>query len=324
MSTPDDKLFEQVSKAMQEGDSVKLSELLAQESPQDEEQPESEQPEEEVEAPAEEEEQEEQQEQEPSDEDGEDKEEAKEEDKKDDDPIAQLRAEIEYLKKTTQSHSSQVGRVSSLQRRLSEYDRQLAALREATSGKTSEKVKPKLDEALKDLEETDPVLANTLKSVLTNALNEVDSNAVAQEEKRIQALRETDYESYRAEQYNLLIERVPNAPDVFKSESWKNWKKSQEEHVLDLATSDSASAVIMALDLYKRDMLAAHPELAPKPKDEAAVERARQVEESRKRQQQTTPQVPSGKAPSSKKGPIDEQALFNKFSEDIRKDIRGQ
>lgn len=317
MTTPtEQELFQQVSKAMQDDDSTKLSSLLAQETPEEEEQPEEDLPADEPEDDTPEDEQDK-----PSDEDGKDEEDTSQ----DEDPLALLRKEIAELKKSQQSLSSQAGRVPSLQRKLADYDRQLADLKKnATSDKTSDKVKPKLDEALKDLEDTDPALAAAIRNAVGGALSEVDTGSSAREIARIESLREAEYAEYVEAQKEVLLTTYPNVADVFASDSWKTWKKDQPKHVLELAGSDSAEAVIMALDLYKRDMLARHPEIAAKQGETTVVdERAQQIEESRKKQQQRAANLDSGKPPARSKGPSDPEALFKQFSEEIRKDIRG-
>lgn len=318
------KLFNSVSQAMREDDSNKLSELLAEESPEEQEQPvEEETHEEEEDSDTPEESTED------TDTNEESADEADEEQTTKDDPLAALRNEIEALKKAQHSFSSQMGRVPSIQRRLAEYDKQLAALKSATSSQTSEKVKPKIDKALKDLEDTDPALANTLRSMMGEALSEVDNGTTAREIERLQSLREIEYAEYAAEQRNILLGKYPNAADVFKSDHWKSWKKEQPDHILSLATSDSAEAVLMALDLYKRDMLIKFPELNKDNKQDDKVveeknEEATKIEEQRKRQQkQTSADVRNGKAPVKSKGPLDAEALFKQYSEQLRKEIRG-
>ena len=227
------KFFNEVSQAIQGDDNVKLSSLFEQETPEEE------RPEEEV--PAEEPEQELQEEdnEQPAEEAGEEQ----ETEQKDEDPIAALRAEIETLKKGQHEIKSQSGRVSSLQRRLAEYDKKLAELDKATSSQASTKVKPEIEEALKELQETDPVLARTIQSVMDKALGGVDAEMHTKERERITALRDADYAAYQEEQKEVLLSHVPNAVQVFQSDSWSKWKQSQPKHVLDLAQSDDAQAV---------------------------------------------------------------------------------
>lgn len=321
------KLFSEVSEAMQKEDSSKLSSLLAQESPEEQEPPESDTPADEPEHT-----EVDTTEVESHDEVEDDKPAAVvagDKKKDDEDPIATLRAEIEELRKTQHTLSSQAGRVSSLQRRLAQYDKQLADLSKSTSSQTVEKVKPKVDEALKDLDITDPALAQTLRAVMEQALSGVAGETTTKEIERIRSLRDEEYSLYQEEQTTALLSKYPNAKEVFSSPHWAEWKRSQPKHILDLAGSDSAEAVSMALELYRSDMIRQHPELA-KGRDTANApeppvnERAQQIEEERKRKQQNSANLDSGKPPVRSKDPADAEALFKKFSEDIRKEITGK
>ena len=312
------KFFNEVSQAIQGGDNVKLSSLFEQETPEEEEHPEEELPADEPE----EELQEEDNEQSAEEADTEQETEQKEED-----PIAVLRAEIESLKKGQHEIKSQSGRVSSLQRRLAEYDKKLAELDKATSSQASTKVKPEIEEALKELQETDPVLARTIQSVMDKALGGVDAEMHTKERERITALRDADYAAYQEEQKEVLLSHVPNAVQVFRSDSWSKWKQSQPKHVLDLAQSDDAQAVLMALDFYKRDMIAQNPDLNKTKTEEQPVvvdERATKLEEDRKRKQHSAANLDTGKTPSRTKLPNNPEAVFQQDFDKIMKEITGK
>lgn len=315
MSDLNQKFFNEVSQAIQNDDSSKLSSLFEQETPE-EEQPVEELPAEEPEVEVQEEDNEQ-----PAEEAGDEQETEQQEE----DPLAALRAEIESLKKGQHEIKSQSGRVSSLQRRLAEYDKKLAEIDKATSSQASTKVKPEIAEALKELQETDPVLAKTIQDVMEKALGGVDAEINTKERERIAALRDMDYQTYQEEQKEILLSRVPNAPQVFQAESWSKWKQSQPKHVLDLAQSDDAEAVLMALDIYKKDMLAQNPELGQPAKQSVVVdERANKVEEERKRKQHGAVNLDSGKAPSRTKLPNNPEALFKQDFENIMKEITGK
>lgn len=308
------KFFNEVSQAIQNEDNSKLSSLFEQETPEEE------QPDEELPAEEPEEESQEEDNEQPAEEAGDEQ----ETELKDEDPIAVLRAEIESLKKSQHEIKSQSGRVSSLQRRLADYDKKLAELDKATSSQASAKVKPEISEALKELQETDPVLAKTIQDVIDKALGGVDAELHTKERERITALRDADYATYQEEQKEILLSHVPNAPEVFQSASWSKWKQSQPKHVLDLAQSDDAQAVLMALDFYKRDMLAQNPDLAPKQQPVVVDERANKLEEERKRKQQNAVNLDTGKAPSRNKLPNNPEALFKQDFEKIMKEITGK
>ena len=322
------KLFSQLSQAMDKDDSEQLSTLLSQETPEEEEQPEEDTP---ADEPEDKDETDESvSDDEPEDEEDESADEKTADNKKKDEaePYAALLAKIEALEKQQHTLSSQAGRVSSIQRRLSQYDKQLADLKGTTSSRTVEKVNPQIDEALKDLDITDPALANTLRDMMGKALSGVASETNAQEIARIEALRDADYDAYVDEQRTTLLSKYPNAVDVFRSKGWADWKAKQPKHVLDMATSDDAEAVSEALERYRADILREHPELAeqqPGQKGEPKVnERAQQIEEERKAKQKTAANLDSGKPPARSKDPTDPEALFNKLFKEQLKEITGK
>ena len=321
------KLFSQVSQAMDKDDSDKLSTLISQETPEEEEQPEEDTP---ADEPEENEEEDTSTSDESQDEEDESAEEESADNKKKDEaePYAALLAKIEALEKQQHTLSSQAGRVSSIQRRLSQYDKQLADLKNATSSQTVAKVSPEVDEALKDLDITDPVLAKTIREVMAKATAATASQSTAQEIARIEALRDADYDAYVEEQRSALLSKYPNAVEVFRSKGWADWKAKQPKHVIDMATSDDAEAVSEALERYRADILREHPELAeqqPEKKEETKVnERAQQIEEERKRKQSSTANLDGGKPPARSKEPTDPEALFNKLFKEQLKEITGK
>lgn len=309
------KLFNDVTKAMQDDDSNKLSELLAQETPdEDEEQEHSEdesladEPEHDAEETSEEEE---------SVEDSPPKEAGKEED----DPLEDLRAQLSALQKENQSLRSQAGRVPHVQRKLDELDKKLAQLMASPSSQASAKITPKVDSLLKDIDDTDPVLAKALREVVATAVEGIDEEHRSREIEYLRALREQEARAYQEAEAQRLLQMYPMAREVFTSPQWAEWKKEQPDHVLKLAQSSDADAVALAFELYARDMQAKYPDLvAPKRENN---EEASRVEEERKRKKQTAANLDRSNAPLKDKGPTDPAALFAKFSEEIRKEIYG-
>lgn len=323
------KLFNEVSKAVQDGDSTALHDVLAQETPEDEEQTDKDtSAEEEVDTSEAEDDSEQDTNDEPADEAGNEE----EEDGKDKDPIAGLRSEIETLRKELQTSKSQLGRVSSLQSRLAKLDQQLREKTSSTSGRITEKVDPKIRAALKDLEDTDPALANSVAAAIKAALEEVESTSNAQTVETLQTLREVDYDSYIEEQKGILLNKYPNAPQVFASSHWKTWKANAPEHIKSLASSDSAEAMLMALDLYKQDMIKQYPDLAKgeqtaeAPKEAPLVnEEAQRIEAERNKKKRTAANVSGGKSPAVPgKTPSDPNAIFREAMELARKRRDGQ
>jgi cytochrome c556 len=316
-----DKLFNDVTKAMQEDDSNKLSELLAQETPEQEQPDEPElpadEPEEEV----------------PQDDDSpttEEEETPPTEDKSGKTPnvpddVADLRAKLQKLEKENHSLRSQAGRVPAVQRKLAKLDKELEALRASPSSQTSTKVKPKVDELLKDVRATDPVLADAISNALAAAISEIEKETITKDEQTLRTLRETTAEEYREAEATRLLEMYPEAPAVFQSPQWSEWKKAQPERVRALALSDNADEVALAFELFARDLQSRYPDMMPAPAatHEVDTDKARQIEETRNRQKQTQPQGGTHKTPVKGRMPMDAESLFLKYSEDIRKNLHG-
>ena len=313
-----DKLFQEVSKAMQEEDTLKVSELLAQETPDtdnEQEHPEDElpadEPEDDTEETSEEEESDNEEEESPSEKTG----------KKDDDPLAELRTQLAALQKENQSLRSQAGRVPHVQRKLDEMDKKLAQLMASPSSQASAKITPKVEQLLKDIDDTDPTLAKALKEVVATAVEGIDEEHRSREIENLRALREQEARAYQETEAQRLLQMYPMAPQVFASPQWAEWKKEQPDHVLKLAQASDADAVALAFELYARDMQAKYPEtVAPKLENN---DEANRVEEERKRKKQTAANLDRGNAPLKDKGPADPAALFAKFSEEIRKELNG-
>lgn len=334
------KLFNQVSKALQDDDSEKLSSYLTDESPEEEEQPEEEEPTEEEEEDtsetesAEDESEDSEQEEESSEDeqspppgkpDGADKEE--EEDKPD--PLSELRSQIDALKKENHSLRSQAGRVPHLRRKLADLDKKLERLNNnSPSSQTSTKINQRVDELLKDIEDVDPTLAKAIGASIKAASAGVDEDFQKRQREELESEREDTLAEHREYEQSRLLQMHPNAAKVFASPSWAEWKKEQPQHILDLAQGSTADAVSMAFGLYAKDMVAKYPELSKRAEEQkveepnpADVDKATKVEHDRAKRK--THQVDMGSRNAGVKGkvPDNPEALFAQFSEQIRKDI---
>ena len=330
MATPlteedSNKLFNEISKAVQEDDSSKLSDLLAQETPEEEEQPDLDTPAKEDNEPENNEDEEEespQPEEEDADEPGENKEQTPEEKR-----LAELEAQLEAAKKDNQALRSQAGRIPSIQRKLAEVDKKLAELKaQAPSSQASTKIQPKVEELLKDVRETDPALAESIAKALGVAIEGIDEELRTTQIANLTAERERAAAEYLEEQRDRLLTAYPNAPQVFASPHWAEWKKSQPSHIQDLANSDSADAVGMAFELYAKAMIEKHPELASKGNEQVPAEndKAKKLEEERQRKKKDSVDLGNRRTPARDKEPTDPQALFEKFSQQIAKELKGE
>ena len=327
-------LFNQVSKSIQNDDSEKLSSLMEQEvteevTPTEEVKPED--VEESTEQPADEDSKEEVT---PSDEKTEEADDEKKEEVAEPDELTKLRDQLAKVSKENHALKSQAGRVPHVQRKLQELDKKLeeiAKLKASPSSQPSAKIKPKIDELLKGVKSTDPELADAIAAAIAEATDGLASDSITNEEKVLQIIRDNEYQTHQDQEATRLLEMYPNAPEVFASSSWAEWKSTQSKRMQGLATSDSADDVATAFELYARDMVAKHPELAetkaakeetPAVKSAEAL-KAEQIEAERKRKKESSANVSNPSAPGKVGMPDDPEALFKKFSEQIRKDITG-
>lgn len=333
------KLFEQVSNANRDDDGLKLSELMQAEATEEVAPVEEDKPEETPTEVVDEEVK-------PDKVEGEEPssppvkaEEA--ETKEDDSPpeelseLEKLRAQVARLDKENHRLSSQAGRVPYVQRKIKEIDKKLEDLAKASpSSHPSAEVQKKVLEKLKVVRDNDPELADAIAgaiAALGEATDGIGNEVKTKEIETLKNLRQLEVSAYQEEQANALLETYPNAPEVFASNEWKKWKAEQTNAWATLANSDTADDVIFALEKYAKDMVAKYPDLAkeePKGADAPAVdvkakEEAQKVEAERQRKQKTSVVIGSPSAPSKVGLPDDPNALFEKFSGEIRKSISG-
>lgn len=248
--------------------------------------------------------------------------------------LAKLREELAKVTKDNHALRSQAGRVPHLQKRMKEIDAKLAELdkKAATpSDHPSTKINEKVLEKLKGIKETDPEIADVIAAVIAEATSGVTEDSIARERSILETQRNLDYSQYQALEAERLLEKYPNAPEVFASPAWKEWKAAQPKGIQSLASSDNADDVELAFERYAKDMLAKYPELAEKkevvdesaPADAVKNEAAEKLEAERKRKKETAANAKSPNAPAKVKLPDDPQALFDHYSKQIRKEITG-
>lgn len=249
------------------------------------------------------------------------------------DELGKLREQLKKLSADNHRLSSQAGRVPHLQRRLREIDQKLEQLDKVAaspSNRPSTAITSKLDEKLKNIRETDPELADTIAELakgLATATDEVADETLRRERDSLTAQREIDHREYVEHEKNRLLDMYPNAIEVFRSDSWKEWKSGQSERIIGLAQSDSADDVALAFRLYAEDMQRRFPEVGTQTPPPAATTvqdpKAAQIEEERKRKKETAVVIGSPTAPGKSELPDNAEALFAKYSEDIRKSMTG-
>lgn len=327
--------FNLISNAIRSDDSTKLSELMKAEAPI-EEAPVEEKP---VEEPAATEDtddnkQEEKQEETPPPEKAEDDASTPEEPKSEPTELEKLKEQLEKLGKENHALRSQAGRVPSIQRRLKDLDAKLEALEKARTSPSSQpsaKIQPKVQEMLKGIESTDPELAKTIADVIAAATNGVAEHTLTAQEEELRKTRDAEYAAYQEAEVSRLLEMYPNAAEVVKSPSWAEWKKEQPEGVVRLATSDNADEVSIAFQMYAEAMRRKYPEEQKVEEEKAPAapipdnknEQAQQIEAERQRKLKTAAPVGSKNVAGKVELPDDPDALFKKFSEQIRKERLG-
>lgn len=315
------KLFREVSGAIREDDTSKLNDLLTDE--------EVDTPVDDIPATEPEEVTQEDEENTPQDEPAEDT--TQDDDTatpNEPDPLVDLRKQLEKLSAENHSLRSQAGRVPHVQRKLQEIDEKLKELdkRSASpSSRPSTTIAPKLMETLKAIGDTDPELAKTIADAISQATDGVTEDLVNRERENLTLSRENALKDYRDEQVNVLLDQYPNAPEVFKSPQWKEWKTNQSARMQDFAASDTAEDVIFAFEKFAADMKRQYPELDTSKQVQPAVanEQAEKIEADRLRKKTTGASVSSPAAASKVKLPDDPEALFKYYSEQIRKEIKG-
>jgi hypothetical protein len=324
------KLFNEVSTSLRGNDTVKLDELMASETIEVEEEatPEDESlPDQPEETP---EEKEEEDNSGPQDKTADDTVDDNEDppEPKESDEVVKLREQLAKLEKDNHSLRSQAGRVPHVQRRLQELDKKLDEL---TKKSPSSQPNDLIANALKGIKETDPELAESIAKAIADATNAVAADSHNTAKETLNTLREIEAASHTDNEMDKLLGMYPNARDIFTSQHWKDWKKSQNRTWQTLASSDLAEDVAEAFERYSADMLKKFPELAANVSKEEPVkepvktknEEAEKIEEERARKKQTTAKVGSPAAPAKVSVPDDPDALFKKFSEQIRKERTG-
>lgn len=328
-----DKLLNQITNAMKDGDSTKLDELMASEVVPEE--PEVTFEEDEV---AEDESPEET----PADED---QPEIEEEDKTKDDPqdkadqpvdkkeseptdeLSKLKDQLAALANENHKLRSQAGRVPHVQRRLQELDKKLADL-ETKKSTPSNQPSDVVLEKLKGIKETDPELAQAIADAVAAATSGLTEQLHNKDRETLHLLREQELAQQHENEIDRLLVMYPNAVEVFQSKTWKDWKATLSPGIKALAESDNADDVAHAFEMYGQAMLEKHPELAPKEEHSATPvtktnPEAEKIEQQRQRKKQTTAVVGSPNASGKVAVPDDPDALFKKYFAQIQKERSG-
>lgn len=330
-----DDVFAAMARAVAEGNTEEINRLMASEAPLvdtpvkeeegQEEAPEPETTDVEEEAPEVEEPAEDKSEQPPTETDKTEAASAASTPTKDDE-IAELKRELHSLR-------SDAGRMRHVQSRMHQLENELRAYRNGGARTPDQTEKPaakkelpaKLADRLKALKEIDPDLADTFET-----LAEMVQTTREEAEQTVHSkLAERDETEYLNEQWNILTTQIPQAPQIFASSQWKEWKDTLTPGQRAMAESSVAVDVARAIHAFAADMKKIHGKETSQSATNseggdptstsvtAPVPAKTEVTEARNRKLQTTAAV---KTPAAKVAPdLDEDALFAEIYKDLAK-----
>ena len=241
---------------------------------------------------------------------------------KEEDKLAEALALLEKVKSENHALKSQAGRVPHLQRQVQQFDKKLEELQQlatSPSSRPSSKVKEKIEPKLSKIRDIDPELAEILDAIVSETTDGVANDLRDAEMQSLQRQREAAIKEFREAEASRLLEMYPNAGEVFKSASWKQWEGSQTAGVKALANSDHADDVALAFERYTQDMTKLHPEL----NKQSNTEEAERIEAERKRKLGSSAVLGAGNVPAVKSKNENPAAMFEEFSKQIRKEISG-
>lgn len=216
--------------------------------------------------------------------------EVKPEDNKPDIPD-DVKAELDRLRQEVHRYKSDAGRVPFTQKRMQEMEREIATLRAAKAAEsgTSEGGDVELDADTKaiidELRVTDPVMAKALEAVAKKAITTATTKVTSAFNEYSKTTQEADDERYFADQYSLLTSQIPQAPQIFASNEWKQWKQTLTPNRRAMAESVHAEEVATAIYAFAADMqrgavVQTPPVLPPAPAAPAAQEQTEAVQKA--------------------------------------------
>jgi hypothetical protein len=219
------------------------------------------------------------------------------------DEAAELRRQLEESKQAQHRLKSDAGRVPGLQRKLAELDKRLKEMAERSADPND--VDASYEDALNNehlsiVRETDPILAKAIEASIKQALTVARKHSTETAREVTTAFVEDhDHEALR-QQWDILVEQVPDAADIFKSGAWERWKDKQDPETRAKAESPLANEVLEAINLFngpaQGTQATASSQLA-----EGRADRLRRV----------TPNTAS--TPSRVKAPSSEEELFKQM-----------
>lgn len=226
----------------------------------------------------------------------------------DDNSVESLKRQLEEARNVQHRLKSDAGRVPGLQRRLAELDKKLQELAERSAATTEDG-----DDASKDafdnehlaiIRETDPTLAAAIEKSISAALVAANKRSVEAARVVTDTFRQEEEEAALRQEWDILVQEAPDAPEIFRSQEWDEWKQTITPSMRMLAESSVAEDVLIAIDRFNKTMGRTQA-VQPSP-----------VQEARERKLKT--RTPGSEGPSSPSSTnLDEEAYFNKLYKDL-------
>jgi hypothetical protein len=181
---------------------------------------------------------------------------------------AKITALKEERNRAERDHKALMGRVPFLNRKVDELEKKLSSQRPAPEPAAEDKT-PKAESLLaKKLTETravDPALADLIEAAVSETTQSLRQE-LAEKTSQTEALfRNRDEEELWKSEKAKLLERIPQADEVFQLPLYKQWKRMLPAGQAALASSMYAEDVVLALEQFARFAAVHQPELIQQP-----------------------------------------------------------
>lgn len=217
------------------------------------------------------------------------------------------KAELDRLRQEVHRYKSDAGRVPYTQKRMQELEREVATLRAGKAAQTGTpsgseaELDPETAAVIEELKITDPVMAKALETVARKSAAATAAKVTSAFDEYSKTTQEADDERYFAEQYSLLTNQIPHAPQIFASNEWKQWKQSLSPNRRAMAESVHADEVATAIYAFASDMQRMGVQAPQQPAAAAAVtqeqtEAVQKAIQERTRKVQTAAEVTTAAA----------------------------
>jgi hypothetical protein len=241
-----------------------------------------------------------------------DKTRTEEESEEDEDETTKLKRELEEARTAQHRLKSDAGRVPGLQRKLAELDKKLQTMAEHSAKPDSD---AEGDASLADafdnehfalIRETDPTLAAALQATFNRMVTSTKKQSVEAAREVTNTFREVEEQEDRYREFDKLVSVVPEAPEIFKSPEWTQYKDTLTPNQRQLAESGYAEDVVLAIERFNIYT----GKVPSKQAANVSEERARKL----------TAKVPGSSAASpAQRQETDPEAYFKKIFEEQRK-----